>query len=204
MKYIDEKIINYLDGQMNADQKKEFETELVSSHELMQKFTEYKKVYNYISLSKQKNLHQSYSESIIPEFRKRIESKASGAFVKRFAYVLASIIIITSALYLINILIVQNQNPETLLTTIEIESNDLDVLFDNMSADDIILAYNDTNPGVLESLLITHYSESVLDSSLAEENYFALNDIDYYQIENLLSDEELDLVYNEIINKILF
>lgn len=204
MKKIDEKIIQYLDGHMSPEQIKEFESELAVSEDLKQRFAEYSKVYAEVNITKNKSLHPYYSEAIIPAFRKGFEEKTSVVFTRRFAFVLAAFILIASALYLINILNLQNNVSDSLLTIQEIEDNDIELLFNNLTDDELILAYRDLKPERMDSLLSDHYSEEVTSSAIPEENLFVLNDINYQQIENLLSDEELDMVYNEIFNKVFF
>lgn len=204
MKKNDEKIIQYLDGQMSPDQIKEFETELTVSEDLRKRLTDYRKVYSEVYLTKQKSLHPQYSDSIIPEFRRRFENKNSRVFINRFAYTLVSFILIASAIYLLKNVNSQNPDYDTFFTIQEIEDNDIELLFNNLNDDEIILAYKDSKPEKIDSFLSKHYSEEVTSSGLPEENLFALNDIDFHEIENLLSDEELDLVYNEIFNKVFF
>lgn len=204
MKKTDEKIIQYLEGLMSPDQIKEFETELTVSEDLRKRLTEYRKVYSEVYLTKQKSLHPQYSDSIIPEFRRRFDDKNSRVFTKQFAYALVSFILIASALYLVNNLNIQNPDFDTFYTSQEIEDSDIELLINNLTDDEIILAYKDSRPEKIDSFLSTHYAEEVTSSVLPEENLFALNDMNFHQIENLLSDEELDIVYNEIFNKVFF
>lgn len=204
MKKNDERIIMYIDGQMSPGQIKDFEKELQSSETLRKELSEYKAVYKSISTAKEKRLNANYTESIIPEFRRRMEEKKSGALNTRFAYIVVSFILIASVIYLVNLLQVQDPGTETVVSFNQIENSDLDIALENMSTDDILLAYSDEDSNELDSILTAYFSETVTSAADSEENLFALNELDYLQIENLLSDEEVDLVYNEIINKVLF
>lgn len=204
MKKNDERIISFIDGQMSPDQKKDFETELQSSETLRREISEYKAVYESINIAREKGLNQDYTDSIIPEFRRRMEEKKSGVLSTRFAYIVVSFILIASLLYMVNVSQVQDPGIEKVFSFNQIENSDLDIALENMSTDDILLAYSDEDSNALDSILTAYFSKTVTSEADSEENLFALNELDYLQIENLLSDEEVDLVYNEIINKVLF
>lgn len=204
MKKNNERIVKYLDGQMSPDQKKHLETELESSEILRRELSDYKAVYESVRAAREKRLSAEYTESIIPEFRRRMEEKKSGAFNARFAYVVASFVIIASVIYLINHLQIKDSEVENIFSFNQIENSDIDIALENMSADDILLSYSGKDSNTLDSIVATYVSEEAASSAISEENLFALNELDFQQIENLLSDEEVDLVYNEIIDKVLF
>lgn len=204
MKKNNERIVKYLDGQMSPDQKKHFETELGSSEILRRELSDYKAVYESVRAVREKRLSAEYTESIIPEFRRRMEEKKSGVFNARFAYVVASFVIIASVIYLINHLQIKDSEVENIFSFNQIENSDIDIALENMSADDILLSYSGKDSNTLDSIVATYFSEEAASSAISEENLFALNELDFQQIENLLSDEEVDLVYNEIIDKVLF
>ncbi len=204
MKNKDEIIIRYLDGQMNPVEKTDFENELNSSEELRKALEEYKAVFNSVELAKNIKLNEDYAESIIPEFRRRLEKQRPINFNIRFAYGFTTVIIIALAVLYFTRLNDTNKLNETELVTNDITPNEIETIFNQMSTEDLILAYEFEETAKLDSLYASYYSREIVDPEYAEENLFALNDIELNEIEDLLSDDEMDFVYNEIINKEFF
>jgi hypothetical protein len=52
MKKFNQRIIDYLDGQMNSKQREEFENELRNSIQLKKEFEEYKSLFNSVEAEK--------------------------------------------------------------------------------------------------------------------------------------------------------
>ncbi len=204
MKNRDEIIIRYLDGQMNPVEKTDFENELKSSEELRKAFEEYKKVFHSVECAKNIKINEDYAESIIPEFRRRLEKKSSAHFNFRLAYGLTTVIIIALAVLFFSRVSNTDKIMETELVTNNITPNEIETIFNQMSTEDLILAYEFEETNKLDSLYTSYYSREIVDPEYAEENLFALNGIELNEIEDLLSDDEMDFVYNEIINKEFF
>lgn len=200
----DEKIISYLDGQMNLQEKADFEEELLHSEELRVLLSQYNSVYTSVETEKTKLLQQSYAESIIPEFRRRLEIQKPGLIKVRFVYAMSVFIIIASALYILNLLNTTDTSEQSHISLNDISNNDIEIFLEEANTDNFFFAFSDNDYETIDSIFIRYYSEAVIATETPEESLFALNDIDYQQIENILSEEEMDIVYNEIINKVLF
>lgn len=204
MKNKEEIIIKYLDGQLNPIEKAEFEDSLKKSKELKNLFDEYKMVYNSVESVKKVTLTEDYAVSIIPEFRRRLEAKKSVRYNLRYAYGFAALIFIALTLLFISRDLSSDKIGDVQFADNDITDAELENIFDQISAEDLLYVYTDEEANKLDLVYESYYSNEIISKENADENLFALNNLDFSDIENILSDEELDLVYNEIINKEFF
>ncbi|MCH8326727.1 MAG: hypothetical protein IIB83_09265, partial [Bacteroidetes bacterium] len=70
---MDEKILEYLDGQLNEDEKILFEKEIISSTELKKIYEEYISVQSKLNEFKDIQVDETYFNGIVPEFSKGLE-----------------------------------------------------------------------------------------------------------------------------------
>jgi len=198
----EEKFFSYLKGKMNSEEKKEFEDELISSDNLNKEYTEYKKLNSIIDETKNIHLSKDYSESIITDFRKRIESKELKRSFPMIRYAFASIIIIfIVGCFLISQL--NKENPDeikSLLTDFsEAELNS----FSNNYVYSTDIANNIDDAGFirLDSIYRENLSESVVESigKKSLEDILSLSDV--ANVDEYLSDNEVDIIYAQLINK---
>jgi hypothetical protein len=197
----EEKFFSYLKGRMNSEEKKEFEEELLRSDNLNKEYTEYKKLNNIIDETKNIHLSKDYSESIITDFRKRIESKGLSKSHPMIKYAFASIIIIVIGYFLISIL--NHGNPEqikSLLTDFsEAELNSFSNNYDYST--DIANNIDDAGFIRIDSIFRKSLSESVVESigKKSLEDILSLRDV--ANVDEYLSDIEVDIIYAQLINK---
>lgn len=200
MKNKDERILKYLDGQMDPSQRKMFEDELKSSDELRNIFDDYINLMQSVEDAKKKNINSDYAETILPEFRKRVDQKKYSRRYTPLAYGLAIAAIIIFILF-ITLPINKEEIPLFAdLSSEDINTKELDKLFDEMATLELISTYDDIKSADLDSIYLSYYSSEVTESENKLENLFALNDLEYYEIEQILSEKELEIVFNEIIN----
>jgi GrpB-like predicted nucleotidyltransferase (UPF0157 family) len=95
MKNNEEKFFLYLNGKMNSSERLIFEDELKESEELKNNFGEYKNLMHFIDETKNAEISKDYSESIVPNFRNRLERTDGRKLFKKLKYVFASFLIIT-------------------------------------------------------------------------------------------------------------
>lgn len=200
MKDYRKQIVDYFDGQMSSQKKLSFENELKNSEELRKLFEEFKVVYNAVSVEKQKVIDRNYSETIIPEFRARINSTGNNKPFTRIAYSISFAIII----FVIGLLVVKsdkiNNSEEYNLFTEDLTQTEIEVLMQQLNADDLILTYQEDDSDFLDSVYHNYYSSEILNSERSVDDLLTLNDIDYLDLESLLSNDEMDVLYDEIIN----
>ncbi|MFO7524318.1 MAG: hypothetical protein R6W68_02600 [Ignavibacteriaceae bacterium] len=200
MKNKDERILKYLDGQMDPSQRKMFEDELKSSDELRNIFDDYINLIQSVEDAKKKNINSDYAETILPEFRKRVDQKKYSRRYTPLAYGLAIAAIIIFILF-ITLPINKEEIPSFAdISSEDINTKELDKLFDEMATLELISTYDDIKSADLDSIYLSYYSSEITESENKLENLFALNDLEYYEIEQILSEKELEIVFNEIIN----
>jgi len=197
----EEKFFSYLKGKMNSEEKKEFEDELIRSDNLNKEYTEYEKLNNIIDETKNIHLSKDYSDSIITDFRKRIESKELKRSYPMIRYAFASIIIFIVGYFLISQL--NKKNPDeikSLLTDFsEAELNSFSKNYDYSTN----IANNIDDAGFIriDSIYRENLSESVVESigKKSLEDILSLSDVS--NVDEYLSDNEVDIIYAQLINK---
>jgi hypothetical protein len=97
-----------------------------------------------------------------------------------------------------------DENQQSDFFTDNSEREDIELYIQQISADDLISSYRESQPEILDSVYKNHYSREIISNDYSVENLFAINDIIYLELESILSDDEMDFVYNEIINKEFF
>ena len=86
MTKINEKLIRYLAGEMNPEEKNNFESELKNSSLLMKQKNDYQNLFGEMHPAAK----SEYFNNIVPDFRKRLEKKSQKAATLRWAYSLSS------------------------------------------------------------------------------------------------------------------
>ncbi len=82
---IDDRIILYIDGQLNSEEKVAFEKELENSESLKEELEKYRKFIGGIKELKTSSLDESYFTEMIPRFRGRAEEKRKLRFIPKLA-----------------------------------------------------------------------------------------------------------------------
>jgi len=204
MKKINDRIIDYLDGQMNSKQKEDFEFELKDSIQLQKELEEYKSLFNSVEIEKSRAIDRDYAESIIPAFRKRIEKNRPFLFYKKLAYSMSVLSLAAVVIILLTLFTAKDENGQSDLFTGDFEQIEIESYIDQISSAELIANYMDYQPEILDSVYKSHFSREIKEDDYAFETLFAINDINYQELESILSDDEMDFVYNEIINKEFF
>ena len=195
------KFFSYLKGKMNPEERKEFEDELMNSDNLNKEFIEYKKLNDFIDETKNILLNKNYTESIITEFRKRKDSKGLKKISPTIKYAFASIIIIIVGYFLISQKNIVNPQDVNLLLT-QYSDSELDSYINDYDYSNTI-EINIGNEDVqrIDSLYLENISarliESIKEESLTDiVGFNSVADVDEY-----LTDNEVDLIYAQLINK---
>lgn len=194
---MDEKILQYLDGQLTEDEKILFKKELNSSPKLKKKYEEYISVQSKLNEFKDIKVDETYFNRIVPEFRKRLEikKKTRRIFSFSFANFLAAIIL----LYFVLSPNGNNLNlDEAVKNWTENDFNyAIEYVDQQNSGFDIIDDYNTTE------------IDSVISSMLTDElnlsnNSTVYNTIDYNTLSTQMNSNDINDLYKEILNKKYF
>jgi hypothetical protein len=197
----EEKFFSYLKGKMNSEEKKEFEDELIRSDNLNKEYTEYEKLNNIIDETKNIHLSKDYSESIITDFRKRIESEDLKRSYPMIRYAIASIIIFIVGYFLISQL--NKENPDEIKSLLtDFSEAELNSFSNNYYySTDIANNIDDAVFIRIDSIYTENLSESLVESigKKSLEDILSLSDV--ANVDEYLSDIEVDIIYAQLINK---
>ena len=197
----EEKFFSYLKGKMNPEERKIFEHELIHSDNLNQEFDEYKKLNSIIDETKNIPLNKNYSESIITEFRRRKSSNGLRKIFPTIKYAFASIIIIIVGYFLISQ--INNESPQDVnLLLTQYSDSELDSYINDYDYSKSLEMNIDIDAVQrIDSL----YSENISASLIESINEESLTDIVDFNsvadVDEYLSEDEVDLIYAQLINK---
>jgi len=197
----EEKFFSYLKGEMNLRERKEFEDELKRSENLNKEFSDYKRINRIIDETKNIRLSKDYSESIITKFRRRKSSNGLRKISQTIKYAFASIIIIIVGYFLISQ--INKENPQ--------DVNSLLTQYSDSELDSYINDYDYSNSLEINididavQRIDSLYSENISASLIESINEKSLIDIVGFNsvadVDEYLSEDEVDLIYAELINK---
>ena len=202
---IDERIILYLDNQMNTDEKASFEKELNSSAKLADDLNKYKEILSDISNVNNISTANDYFVQMIPKFRGRLELQKKLKLMPKLVFSFTTI-----AAILIFFIFTFNQNNKNVKTTTyttglqtstnssysELSSLSDQFNFSTMSSEEIA-----NSNSILDSLLIEelHLTPQSLNTITADNNNTDLN-----SLVQGINEKEADQIYNEILRKKIY
>ncbi|MCL5031249.1 MAG: hypothetical protein M1480_19775 [Bacteroidetes bacterium] len=201
----DERIILYLDGQMNEDEKASFEKEIISSLELTDELNTYKKFLSGISDIKNVPVDNEYFVQMIPKFRGRLELQRKLKLLPKLVFSVTTI-----AAVLIFFIFTFNKNNKNVSSAIpttvsqtstpssysELSSLSDQFNFSNMSSEELA-----NSNAILDSLLIQelNLTPQSLNTISADNNNTDLN-----TLVQGINEKEADRIYNEILHKKIY
>jgi len=170
----------------------------MASEKLSEEFNSYKKVFDHINETKTISLNPAYSENIIPVFRNKLHKQYKHRIYFKFAYGIALIIVSLVGYLLLD----QDKNNSvdaieqiySNLTNQELDNiyNDYDIDVENILDDAVI---NNIDPMYLEKV-DQNYIEGYSSSDIMQFNNFDINELKKY-----MEQDQMDLVYSELLNK---
>jgi len=206
MNSIDEKLLRYFENEMDPDERKEFEIELHSNPGLMNNLQNFRSVTNSFQLYKEIKTDERYFNNIISEFNIRkgsVEKKSWFDFIFRPVYILPGI---ASILVLISVFVLLNRTNNILVTpqgvVSELQENEItDALSiyheDYYTSDKIVETVPDSAFNNYFYAEISENPQSIKEYISKTTGYTGTDDVNYKN----LSEEEVDKIYSELINK---
>jgi len=201
MRYNDSDFENYLSGKMTSEEKINFETNLLRSPELSNDFNKCKKLKEMISETRSINLSESYSSGILPRFRKKMEARnKSKPYQKIGASITAATSLVVGFTLTINFFI--NENGQDLNDLAEIIESEKDSLISSFEISDNLVSKADS-----ESLakMDSVYNDIISQNIYVEYDFDDFNDLTYdiqnIELEQFITDEDVDKIYTILINK---
>lgn len=194
---------NYIHNKLDDKEKIDFEKKLKSSHDLLVEFENYKKVINSINEIKNIKLEENYVQQVLPKFRKKIEQKSIKFSKPTIGFAFSIILLIVSYLLISQLLF--NQKGTLLLSADDIGEEDLTNFIDNFEfKEDSLLSELQFNE--IDSIYYASLSENIdqyIKVDKSESNLY-LTDLTYSELENFISDEDLNEIYSVLLEKRIY
>ena len=192
----DERIIKYLENELSPEERNSFEMDLNNSAELREDLNNYLKVKIETNEIKKLKLNQLYINSIIPEFRKKLDVPKSAYIKRNLGYAFGIMLI-----FILSIAILKN------FINSSSESTDLQEFTQSLNEKQKIELMEDLNSDAeVYNLVSENMSETELTNLLTTEleidNEVAeVYDISYNELIVGLSPQKIDEIYTEILNR---
>lgn len=188
----EKRIIKYLDDEFTTEEKVAFEKEMESSKELKLEFQKYVSVKEEIEKLKGSRLKADYIDSVLPVFYNRMRSGKKETIRKSLSYAFGVMLLFIIGIAVLRIFF-NNQNDFKNIEefTQALNENQKIELLENLNGSSEV--YNLIPEKEIVGLL---EADLEINSEVAEAY-----DIGYKEIIGNLSDNELEIVYQEILNK---
>lgn len=201
MKYNDEDFENYLIGKMSENERNEFENSLIASSELQNNFDNYKKLKELITNTRSIKLSEEYSSGILPRFRNELqENKKNKLYYNLGAITAAFASVIIGFVLTVNLFIkTDSDKPSDLITIIE---NDRDSIINSFDISDKLISKADSESfQIIDSVYNDLLSQNInVESETDDFDAFAF-DIENADLEQFISEEEIDQIYAQLMEK---
>ena len=192
MKSNKEKVIKFLSGLMTEEEKKEFETELNSSPELKLLLEKYSNNMSELKMLSEVKVDESYFNTLIPKMREKLEVKKSRPLIYRFAPAIPALTL--SIFILVNILYLNFKTTNTFDDT-------LANLVAGSDSTTIAEFVNDYSSSYLEDYSTDYNLPEDYFSDIELTGQLRAEVIDSYNLYENLSEEDVDYIYNNLIDK---
>jgi hypothetical protein len=191
----DERIIKYIENELPQKDRTAFEMELNNSAELREELNKYLRVKTETDELRKIKLNPLYLDSILPEFRNKLNPSKTFSIKKNLGYAFGVMLA-----FIISIVVIKNFFiNETKLT-------DLKEFTQSLNEDERIeLLENINDDSEIYYLIPENISESQLNNLLAanleiNNEVAEAYSIEYYEIVDDLSEDEIEVIYKEILN----
>lgn len=192
----DERILKYLENELSPEERNSFEMDLNNSAELREELNKYLRVQKETRNLRELKLNPFYLDSILPEYRKKFETRKSLSFKKNLGYAFGIMLI-----FIISMSILKNffssESPTMVLQnfTQSLNENQKIELLEDLNGDAEVynLMTESISDNELTNLLTT---ELEINNEVAEVYDISLNEL----IAGL-SRQKIDEIYAEILNR---
>jgi len=191
----DERIVKYIENELSPQERNAFEVDLSNSVKLREEFGKYLKVNAETDEIKKLKLNPLYLDSIIPEFRNKLETPKSVSIKKNLGYAFGIML-----LFILSIAILRNFfNKESELIDIQeftqsLNENQRIELLEELNGESEV--YNLIPENISENRLNNLFAVNLEINNEVAEAY----SIEYYEIVDDLSKDEIEVIYKEILN----
>ncbi|MDH3269457.1 MAG: hypothetical protein OEM46_11455 [Ignavibacteria bacterium] len=192
----DERIIKYIENELTPEEKINFETDIKNSSLLREKLGKYLSVKKELSNLKEAKLAENYLDSIVPEFRNKLDYPKTTPLKRNLAY--ASAIMLA---FVVSTVILQNVFTENTAV------NQVQQFTESLNENQKIELLENLNGNLEGYYQISGNSAEIALANLLQTD-FKINyelaeayDINYPDLVDELSASEAEIIYKEILNK---
>jgi hypothetical protein len=192
----DERIIKYVENEMSANERSAFEAEVNNSVELKKELLKFMRVRNETEQLKNLRLNSLYLDTVLPEFRNRLEASKSFTVRRSLGYAFGVMLIFVISIFIMrNLFITESRLDEIEQFTDSLNENQRIELLENLNGEAEI--YNYIPENISEAGIADLFASGLeLNIEIAEAY-----DISYNDLIVGLSQAEIEKVYNEILNR---
>jgi len=192
----DERIIKYIENELTPEEHVAFESDLKNSNQLKKDFEKYLRIKKETDEFKTLKLNPLYLDSIIPEFRNKLETPKSLSVKKNLGYAFGIMLV-----FILSIAIIKNYyNKGSELIDIQeftqsLNENQRIELLEELNGESEVYK-------IIPENISGNEFNSLLASGLELDNEVAeAYDISYNDLITGLSQKEVENIYSEILNR---
>ena len=191
----DERIIKYIENELSPQERNAFEVELNNSVGLREELNKYLKVKAETDEIKKLKLNPFYLDSILPELRNKLNPPKTFSVKRNLGYAFGVMLVfILSIVALKNFFISETELTDLKEFTQSLNENERIELLENLN--DASEVYNLISENISESQLNNLLAANLEINNEVAEAY----NIEYYEIVDDLSEDEIEVIYKEILN----
>ncbi len=190
---------NFLENKMNEDEKKIFLEKLESSKEMKIEFEKINKIYDLVQKSKTVTLNSDYTLTIIPRFRERLVNDNKASFISKYKYAFAAIFILFTT-YLVTTQLLNNREPNLQKIYSELSDNEVSYFVTDLGID-LENEVDDLVTEKIDSIYNEKLNENFSASLSENKNKIITDDMNLTELDNYLSDNDIDQLYTELLEK---
>ncbi|MBK7230537.1 MAG: hypothetical protein IPH97_17095 [Ignavibacteriales bacterium] len=201
MKNHEEKYFDYLKGKMNPNEKKLFEDELQSSDSLRKSFEDYKTLIQIIDKTKNIKLNPDYTQSIVPDFRNKVEVKKFNQVIPKLKYALSFVAVAVLSFYFVYDITTKDSNDIT-TTLAELSTEEMNIVSESIDVSASSgNSLEELSMEKIDALYSEQLSKNILESSEEKTTGNILNGYELSDVEDYLSDDDIEKIYTQLIDK---
>jgi hypothetical protein len=194
----DERIIKYLEGELQEEEKALFEKDLSDSEVLRNELAAYKKVITAFDEQKSFDTESTYFINLVPAIRKKLEQRETINPFRKLGFAVAFILIFIAGYFIFQPLFLSSS--ENILTIEELADSmtdsELDEMIDYLSEENDTELFDDDLYNFEKDDLENIINASTYETKLAIISDFGINNFSADILET-----EKEEIYNELINK---
>ena len=197
-----ERIIRYIDGQMNQEEKSLFEEELKKSSSLQGKLEDCRKLLKEFREIKNISVDEKYFTNLLSEFRMKSSRGKKLKFYPAFGYSLiaALVIIFFSVIFLQD----NGKIPQAEDVVSSLSDNEAEYILNNYSDQEIPSEIITNDSGSSDSILTQLIADELISGNPDLNYIMESSESNFYNTADEITETEADIVYSELINKKFF